>query len=86
MREFDVVVIGAGAAGEVKSPVRPSQRWAWLRATAGHPTLWGSAVTYVVLTAIAGRGTRRRGNGADAWGHDMSTRGRADPSPEGTAP
>jgi glycosyltransferase involved in cell wall biosynthesis len=85
VRRGNAQMRAAGAAGEVEASVRPSQRWAWLRATAGHPTLWGRAVTYVILTTIAGRRARRQGDSAEAWGHDTSTRERANPTPGGTA-
>lgn len=85
VRRGNAQMRAAGAAGEVEAAVRPAQRWAWLRATAGHPTLWGSAVTYVILTTIAGRRASRQADGADAWGHDTSTRESANPAPGATA-
>ena len=84
VRRGNAQMRAAAAAGEVAADVRPSQRWAWLAATAGHPRLWPAAVVYVVITAVAGRRARRPAEGAAAWGQDMSTRGRAGAASDGS--
>jgi glycosyltransferase involved in cell wall biosynthesis len=86
VRRGNAQMRAAAAAGAVEAEVRPSQRWAWLRVTVGHPTLWTSAVTYAVITAIAGSRARRVADGAAAWGQDTSTRERSQAASDGGAP
>ncbi len=77
VRRGNAQLRAAASAGDVVASVRPSQRWTWLRVTAGHPTLWPSAVAYAIITTIAGQCARRSRDGVEAWGHDTSTRTRA---------
>jgi glycosyltransferase involved in cell wall biosynthesis len=85
VRRGNAQLRAAAAAGTVEAEVRPSQRWAWLRVTVGHPSLWASAVTYAVITVIAGGRARRAPDGDVAWGQDTSTRGRSQAASDGRA-
>lgn len=72
----------AAADGGVDATVRPSDRWAWLRAVAPHPALWLDAVAYATITVFAALAARR-GPGADPWGRDETTRAVGRPAEEG---
>jgi glycosyltransferase involved in cell wall biosynthesis len=74
----------AAAAGRVPSAVRPSDRWAWMRATVRHPPLWASAAAYAIITVIAGRRARMAA-GDGSWGHDQGSRDRIQAMRDGAA-
>jgi len=53
--------------------VRPSDRWAWLRAVVRHrPRLIAASLPYVVITVVAGLLARR--GARPEWGRDGTTR------------
>ena len=69
-------------AGETP-PVRPSDRWAWLRdVVLRDPRLLPAAVPYVAITLLAGALARRK---TDDWGRDQSSRSRASTAVRGRA-
>lgn len=65
----------AAARGELPSPVRPADRWAWLRdVVLREPRLTIAAIPYLGLTIWAGVRARRPAAPGAEWGRDESTR------------
>lgn len=75
VRRGNAQLRAAAAAGRIGTPVRPADRWAWLREVLGaEPHLVFAAVPYVTITVVAALLARRSPESAPSWGRDESTR------------
>lgn len=76
VRRGNAEMRAAAAAGQVDLPVRPADRWAWLRdVVVPEPRRAFAAVPYLVITVAAAVLARRPARPGDGWGRDDSTRG-----------
>ncbi|MBB5786255.1 glycosyltransferase [Jiangella mangrovi] len=75
VRRGNAQLRAAAARGELDLPVRPADRWAWLREVVlREPRRAPAAVPYLVITVAAALLARRPAKDGDAWGRDDSTR------------
>ncbi|PZF85486.1 glycosyltransferase [Jiangella anatolica] len=75
VRRGNAQLRAAADAGELDLPVRPADRWAWLREVVlRDPRRAPAAVPYLVITVAAALLARRPAKAGDAWGRDDSTR------------
>ncbi|SDU50328.1 glycosyltransferase [Jiangella alkaliphila] len=76
VRRGNAQLRAAAAAGQVDLPVRPADRWAWLRdVVVREPRRAPAAIPYLVITIVAALLARRPVKAGDGWGRDDSTRG-----------
>ena len=76
VRRGNAEMRAAAANGLVDVPVRPADRWAWLRdVVVPNPRLAAASVPYLCITVLAAM-LARRGRASDTWGRDESTRQR----------
>lgn len=76
----------AAARGTV-GPVRPADRWAWLRdVVLPRPWLIVAAIPYVGITLAAAAAARRHPDAALPWGRDATTREAGDAASKRSAP
>ena len=76
VRRGNAQMRAAAAAERIDVPVRPADRWAWLRdVVLPNPRLLPAAIPYVSITLISGLLARRRVTAGHGWGRDDSTRG-----------
>lgn len=65
----------ASATGEVAAPIRPADRWAWLRdVVCREPRLVLAGMAYAAITVLAALLARRQPPTGREWGRDESTR------------
>jgi len=75
VRRGNAQLRAAVARGDLEMPVRPTDRWAWLRdVVVRRPWLVFAAAPYVAITVIAALRARRAPSSAAEWGRDDSTR------------
>ncbi|TDD70942.1 glycosyltransferase [Jiangella aurantiaca] len=85
VRRGNAQLRAAAAAGALDLPVRPPDRWAWLRdVVLREPRRAPAAIPYLVITVAAALLARRPVRAGDAWGRDDSTRAPSPPA-EGTS-
>ncbi len=75
VRRGNSALRAAAARGEIRTDVRPADRWSWLRdVVLPHPWLAPAAVCYLVITTMAAVRARRVGASSTIWERDQSSR------------